>query len=109
SVTGAGGYFAQGHVLGSYNRITILRSRDHYVQYATSGELIKNFHERPMTQAAYGKLMQILQDVSLFGNSSTPPDRRQVDFRWDAGGERGVVRGVATYHPRYEFWLISEI
>lgn len=109
SVTGAKGYFANGHVLGDFNRITILRNRDHYVQYATSDELIENFHVQPMAQAAYGSLMQILQDFSDPAAAISAIDRRQIGFRWDTGGERGVVRGVAIYHPRYEFWLISEI
>lgn len=109
SVTGADGYFAHGHVLGDFNRITILRSRDHYVQYATSDELIKNFQDQPMAQPAYGNLMQILQERSEPSPSIGRSDLSQVDFRWDAGGERGMVRGVALYHPRYEFWLISEI
>lgn len=109
NVTGASGYFARGHVLGRFNRITILRSRDHYVQYATNGEAIEKFYEQPLTPAAYEHLMQALQEASESAPSATRPDRRQIDFRWDAGGERGVVRGVATYHPRYEFWLISEI
>lgn len=109
SVTGADGYFAHGHVLGDFNRITILRSRDHYVQYATSGELIKDFHEQPMTQPAYGKLMQILDDFSDPAPSIALSNLREISFRRDAGAERGMVRGVAIYHPRYEFWLISEI
>jgi len=109
SVTGADGYFAHGHVLGDFNRITILRSRDHYVQYATSDGLIKGFHEQPMAQPAYGNLMQILQDFSEPASSMALSDRTQIGFRWDAGEDRGMVRGVAIYHPRYEFWLISEI
>lgn len=109
SITGADGYFAQGHVLGDFNRITILRSRDHYIQYATSDELIKDFHQKPMAQSAYGNLMRILQDASGSATSSISPDLRPIGFHWDAGEERGKVRGVAIYHPRYEFWLISEI
>lgn len=109
SVTGADGYFSQGHVLGSFNRITILRSRDHYVQYATSDELVKNFYEQPMAQSAYGNLMQVVQDFSEPDPSRNRSGLRPIAFHWDAGEERGMVRGVAIYHPRYEFWLISEI
>lgn len=88
SVTGADGYFAHGHVLGDFNRITILRSRDHYVQYATSDGLIKGFHEQPMAQPAYGNLMQILQDFSEPASSMALSDRTQIGFRWDAGEDR---------------------
>ncbi|WP_150306340.1 putative bifunctional diguanylate cyclase/phosphodiesterase [Pseudomonas saliphila] len=109
SVTGADGYFSQGHVLGRFNRVTILRSRDHYIQYATSDALVKNFHEQPMPPSAYGNLMQILQDVSEPASSGARSGLTSTAFRWDAGEERGMVRGVAIYHPRYEFWLISEI
>jgi diguanylate cyclase (GGDEF)-like protein len=109
SVTGAGGYFAHGQVLGDFNRITILRNRDRYIQYATNGEPIRNFHAQPMSEADYVKLTGILEDAPGFTSSIARPDRKQVDFRWDAGDERGMVRGVAIYHPRYEFWLISEI
>lgn len=109
SVTGADGYFSQGHVLGPFNRITILRSRDHYIQYATSDELVKNFHEQPTAPSAYGNLLQNLQDFSEPEGSRNRSGLTPTVFRWDAGGERGMVRGVAIYHPRYEFWLISEI
>ncbi|MEH6389277.1 MAG: EAL domain-containing protein [Pseudomonas profundi] len=109
SVMGADGYFSQGHILGGFHRITIFRSRDHYVQYATSDELVKNFHEQPMAQSAYGNLMGILQDFSEPDRSSSRSGLGPIAFRWDAGAERGMVRGVAIYHPRYEFWLISEI
>lgn len=109
SVTGADGYFAQGHVLGEFNRITILRSRDHYIQYATSEELVKEFYRQPMAEPEYGSLMRILQNFSESAPSMALSDRKQISFRWDAGEERGMVRGVAIYHPRYEFWLISEI
>ncbi len=109
SVTGADGYFAQGHVLGEFNRITILRSRDHYIQYATSEELVKEFYRQPMAEPVYGSLMRVLQNFSESAPSMALSDRKQISFRWDAGEERGMVRGVAFYHPRYEFWLISEI
>ena len=109
SVTGADGYFSQGHVLGSFNRITILRSRDHYVQYATSDELVKNFYEQPMAQSAYGNLMQVVQDFSEPDPSRNRSGLRPIAFHWDAGEERGMVRGVAIYHPRYEFWLSPKL
>jgi len=54
SVTGADGYFARGHVLGEFNRITILRSRDHYIQYATSDEMVKNFYRQSMANRPMG-------------------------------------------------------
>ena len=109
SVTGVDGYFARGHVLGDFNRITIIRSRDQYLQYATSNDLVDSFYEEPMPRSVYDNLTQVLQDFSASVPPDAPSSLRQVGFRWNAGGERGVVRGVAMYHPRYEFWLISEI
>lgn len=109
SVMGADGYFSQGHVLGRFNRITILRSRDQYVQYATSNELVRNFHENPVARGTYDRLMQSVQESSEVEEIRGRPGSRQKTFRWDTGDERGMVRGVAIYHPRYEFWLISEI
>lgn len=109
SVLGADGYFSQGHVLGNFNRITILRSRDHYVQYATTDQLIESFHEKPLAQSAYGNLSDILRNFSQPDSGGSRSGIGPIAFRWDAGEERGVVRGVAIYHPRYEFWLISEI
>ncbi len=109
SVMGTDGYFSQGHVLGEFNRITILRSRDHYVQYATSNELVKDFHEQPVADGTYERLMQTIHESSEAEASRGRPGMLQTTFRWETGDERGMVRGVAIYHPRYEFWLISEI
>lgn len=109
SLLGPKGFFSNNRVLGKFNRITILRNSDRYLQYSTDGELIPHFHEHPMDEAAYHRLKQAIMEQA--GNQLSAPEGnvRQVSFSWDTQSERGIVRAVAMYNPRYEFWLISEI
>lgn len=109
SITGANGYFAHARVLGDFNRITILRSRDRYIQYATGNDVVEDFYKQPMSRATYGQLMQRMHDQTNIGTPSDTLGGQQISFRRHTDDERGVVRGVAMYNPRYEFWLISEI
>ncbi len=102
------GHFAHAAVLGPHNRITILRTRDRYIQYATNGELIPDFFVQPLPETQYRQLMQALQQGQ---REPEHPSERQatITFRWDTNSDREHVRGVALYNPRYEFWLLSEV
>lgn len=102
------GFFGAGHVLGDFNRITVLRNRDHYIQYASSKKMLEDFHKEPLSELAYGELMSLFSRFAG-GVKEAMTNAEGVSFIRDSGDERGKVRGVAIYNPRYEFWLISEI
>ncbi|WP_276669138.1 bifunctional diguanylate cyclase/phosphodiesterase [Thalassolituus oleivorans] len=103
------GFFGNNYVLGDFNRITILRTRDRYVQYATNGKVIKGFHEHPIEDSEYNDLMNALNVNSIDSINNTTPLVNSISFKRNTNDGRGEVRGVARYNPRYEFWMISEI
>lgn len=103
------GFFSFASVLGEYNRITIYRNRDHYIQYASNGELINDFHVKPVAEKSYRRLMKALGDNYEGAFPPTSPEVTQISYRWDTHSDRGTVRGVAMYNARYEFLFVSEI
>ncbi|MAL98524.1 MAG: GGDEF-domain containing protein [Alteromonadaceae bacterium] len=109
SVHAKKGFFGRKSVLGPFNQVTILRSRDRYIQYATNGQAISQFHSRQMEPAAYQNLMLALESAADGDPTNLDAAYEPIVFRRNTHTERGYVRGVALYHPRYEFWLISEI
>ncbi len=104
----AGGFFGRSQVLGPFHRITMLRTRDHYIQYAGNGSLLDGFHQQPMNDDEYQTLMATLAGAAGSLEAATAASNGVHYIRNTTDG-RGKVRGIAMYSPRYEFWLISEI
>ena len=78
------------------------------MQYASNGALLDIFHKEPLSDVAYEQLMRIITESAGSFDKATSTIQG-VPFIRNSGDERGQVRGVAIYNPRYEFWLISEI
>ena len=104
----AEGFLGRARLLGKFNRITILRTRDRYIQYASDGALIEGFHDEPLPKQSYENLTRTFARSAGNLEAAMSGDKA-IGFVRDSGDGRGKVRGVAVYSPRYEFWLISEI
>ena len=103
-----GGFFGRSQVLGPFHSITVLRTRDHYVQYAGNGSMLDDFYEQPLSDEAYQALMDTLATAAGSLEAAIMA-ADGVHYIRDTTDGRGTVRGIAIYSPRYEFWLISEI
>lgn len=103
------GFFSNNYVLGDFNRITILRTRDQYIQYATNGQVIEGFHENRLQESEYNSLIKALEPPTKNEKNTTSPEESLASFKRTTYDGRGEVRGFALYNPRYEFWMISEI
>ncbi len=106
---GNSGFFALNSVLGEFNRITVLRSRDRYIQYATDGEPIDGFHSNPVSDAEYQNLLDAFSRALPYSLEEAMRQQQVIAFERETNDHRGHVLGTALYNPRYEFWLISEI
>lgn len=109
SVNSGSGFFGNHSVLGVFNKITILRERDRYIQYATDGNLIDGFHEEPMEEATYRNLIQALSRGAEGNLQAAMANQGLITFTRQTDKGQGRIRGVAVYSPQYEFWLISEV
>lgn len=103
------GLFGRTQVLGDFNRITILRERDHYIQYATNGQPLADFYSEPMPAIEYERLLAAMKMNRSFDFLHARDSGQALSFERISEDGRGTVRGVALYNERYEFWLISEI
>ncbi|KKM66440.1 hypothetical protein LCGC14_1481220, partial [marine sediment metagenome] len=100
------GFFSHARVLGDFNQISIIRNRDHFIQYAYDGEITDNFHEAGLP---YDRLIADIKENYDHNFPVSSSNNIQIPFNIDTDTARGNVSGVAMYNPRYEFWLVSEI
>ncbi|WP_156102044.1 bifunctional diguanylate cyclase/phosphodiesterase [Vibrio diazotrophicus] len=99
------GIFHKGITLGDFNRIAIIRQRDRYFQYISDISANEDFYKFPISRAEYSSFLEEL-DVKKIDSNNQQDGIKFIRFSDDG---RGMVRGIAFYHPRYEFWLTSEI
>lgn len=105
---GSEGFFGRIQALGDFQRITVLRSRDRYLQYAGSRHLLPQFHQEPLSEYEY---QSFLADLTANSGDITTAKKNKNGVRYTRTSMdgRGVVHGITIYHPRFEFWLTSEI
>lgn len=99
------GFFGRAKVLGDYQRITIIRVRDRYIQYISNQQTNPYFHEKPVNDEYFTNFLNTISNAAV--NQSDL--HNGIHYRLDSEDGRGLLRGVALYNNRYEFWLISEI
>ena len=87
------GFFRNNSTLGAFNRITILRADDRYVQYATNGELIDGFHRDSMPIDDYASLMTAFEQGAGGDLESAMAGSDLITFVRQTGDARGKVRG----------------
>jgi diguanylate cyclase len=99
------GIFHKGIILGDFNKIAIIRQRDRYFQYISDFATNKDFHKFPISKTEYFSFLERLD----FTKNASNYQQNGIEFVRFSHDSSGMVRGIAFYHPRYEFWLTSEI
>ncbi len=109
TIEGAFKIFTENLSLGAYNKVTLIRDRDQFVQFQSSkDETPKNLYEKPFSNHL---LMTILETVmnkyhismeeikqkrDIYDLETTYPDGKSVQI-------------ALKYDPRYELWVLSEV
>ena len=109
AIEGAFKIFTENLSLGEYNKVTLIRDRDQFVQYQSSNdETPKNLYEKPLPN---NFLMMVLDTVMRKYHISleTIKQQREIYTIEMTSPENKPVQIALKYDPRYELWVLSEI
>lgn len=109
AIEGAFKIFTENLSLGEYNKVTLIRNRDQFVQYQSSNhETPKNLYENPL-QTNF--LMSTLDTVMRKYHVSIDEIKQQPEIYTieTTSIDDKSVQMALKYEPRYELWILSEI
>ncbi|MFW9618651.1 MAG: hypothetical protein ACMV1K_12560 [Sulfurospirillum sp.] len=109
AIEGAFKIFTENLSLGEYNKVTLIRNRDQFVQYQSSNhETPKNLYEKPL-QTNF--LMSILDTVMRKYHVSIDEIKQKPEIYAieTISTDDKSVQMALKYEPRYELWILSEI
>lgn len=109
AIEGAFKIFTENLSLGAYNKVTLIRDRDQFVQFQSSkDETPKNLYEKPFSNHL---LMTILETVMNNYNVSMEEIKQKRDiYNLETTYPDGnSVQIALKYDPRYELWVLSEV
>lgn len=109
AIEGAFKIFTENLSLGEYNKVTLIRNRDQFVQYQSSNhETPKNLYEKPL---ADNFLMSTLDTVMRKYHVSIDEIKQQPEIYTieTTSIDDKSVQMALKYEPRYELWILSEI
>ena len=109
AIEGAFKIFTENLSLGEYNKVTLIRNRDQFVQYQSSNhETPKNLYEKPLQN---NFLMSILDTVMRKYHVSIDEIKQQPEIYTieTTSIDDKSVQMALKYEPRYELWILSEI
>ena len=109
AIEGAFKIFTENLSLGEYNKVTLIRNRDQFVQYQSSNhETPKNLYEKPLQD---NFLMSILDTVMRKYHVSIDEIKQKPEIYTieTTSIDDKSVQMALKYEPRYELWILSEI
>ena len=109
AIEGAFKIFTENLSLGEYNKVTLIRNRDQFVQYQSSNhETPKNLYEKPLET---NFLMSILDTVMRKYHVSIDEIKQKPEIYTieTISTDDKSVQMALKYEPRYELWILSEI
>jgi len=109
AIEGAFKIFTENLSLGEYNKVTLIRNRDQFVQYQSSNhETPKNLYEKPLQN---NFLMSILDTVMRKYHVSIDEIKQKPEIYTieTISMDNKSVQMALKYEPRYELWILSEI
>ena len=109
AIEGAFKIFTENLSLGEYNKVTLIRNRDQFVQYQSSNhETPKNLYEKPL---ADNFLMSTLDTVMRKYHVSIDEIKQKPEIYTieTISTDDKSVQMALKYEPRYELWILSEI
>ncbi len=105
----AGILFTRGMTLGDFNRITLIRSQDHYPLFSIGDNADKEFYRSAVDEKEFDRLIHQLAGNAGLSRATLMQSEKAIPYRRYVTDGRNMVYGVAIYQPRYEFWIMSEI
>lgn len=109
AIEGAFKIFTENLSLGEYNKVTLIRDRDQFVQYQSSNEETpKNLYEKPLPN---NFLMMVLDTVMRKYHISIDEikQKREIYTVEIPSLDDKYVQMALKYEPRYELWILSQI
>ncbi|ATB69369.1 diguanylate cyclase [Sulfurospirillum diekertiae] len=108
-IEGAFKIYTENLSLGDYNTVTLIRDRDHFVQFQSSNhEISKNLYEAPLPNHF---LQTLFNDISQKYNISIEEMKQKSEiYTVETSSIEGRRIQIALkYEPRYELWILSEV
>ncbi len=108
-IEGAFKIYTENLSLGDYNKVTLIRERDHFVQFqSASREISKEIYENPLPQTFFNALMDaIVQRYTVSKDDIKASGRIYTANARDVTGEK--IQFALKYEPRYALWILSDI
>lgn len=109
AIEGAFKIFTENLVLGDYNKVTLIRDRDQFIQFQSSTHETPNeSYEKPFSTHF---LSAILNGVSNKYRISIEEMKQKLEiYTLELSRPNGdSVQISLKYNPRYELWILSEI
>lgn len=107
-IKGASRFFSNSIHMGPYNRITLLRSVDHYPQFHSSeGKEMELSYERPVKAESMQRAISSLLKKTDRSLESLKETESMVSFQINTAHWKSV--GVARFDKKYQLWTVSEV
>ncbi len=106
-IEGAFKIYTENLSLGDYNTVTLIRDRDHFVQFQSSNhEIAKNLYEAPLLNSF---LQTMFNDISHKYTISLEEMKQKGEiYAVETSSIDGKRIQIAfKYDPRYELWILS--
>lgn len=109
AIEGAFKIFTENLSFGEYNKVTLIRDRDQFVQFQSSNnETPKNLYEKPFPNHFLNTLLEnVVQEHHV--SIETIKQNREIYGLEIAHPDGKMVQIALKYDPRYELWVLSEI
>jgi len=108
-IEGAFKIYTESLSLGDYNKVTLIRERDHFIQFQSANtEISKEIYENPLPEAFLNALMDtITHTYAVSKDEIKASERIYTASTRDVTGEE--IQFALKYEPRYALWILSDI
>ena len=108
-IEGAFKIFTENLTLGDYNTVTLIRDRDHFVQFQSSNhEIPKDLYETPLPANFINTIVENL--AQKYKVSIDEIKKENNIYTTNISNTQGVhVQIALKYEPRYELWILSQV
>ena len=95
--------------LGDFNKITLIRDKDQFVQFQSSNdELSKKLFDAPIADQFLEKLLKRVMKKYDISHDKLKLSRDIYTIE-SFDTKEGTIQSVLKYDPRYELWIVSEV
>ena len=108
-IEGAFKLYAENLSLGDYNKVTLIRDRDRFVQFqSTNQEIPKSVYEKPLPSEFFNSIVNGITE--RYATTLDVIKKSQEIYTLELVLNNHKTFQIAIkYDPRYELWILSEI